>query len=86
MPRSGDYGRENAEDGWHDAASIIAERSIAPVVILHRVSQRSWWNGPGMRCDGLSGEAVWPQGLMPAVEVAVSRFRELVAWSPRWRA
>jgi response regulator NasT len=63
-----------------DAASIIAERRIAPVVILTAFSQRDLVERA--RDAGAMAYLVKPFGrkdLMPAVELAVSRFRELVA-------
>ncbi|MGH3872734.1 MAG: ANTAR domain-containing response regulator [Pseudonocardiaceae bacterium] len=63
-----------------DAASIIAERRIAPVVILTAFSQRELVERA--RDAGAMAYLVKPFGrkdLMPAVELAVSRFRELVA-------
>ena len=63
-----------------DAASIIAERRIAPVVILTAFSQRELV--VRARDAGAMAYLVKPFGrrdLLPAVELAVSRFRELVA-------
>lgn len=63
-----------------DAASIIAERRIAPVVILTAFSQRDLVERA--RDAGAMAYLVKPFGrkdLMPAVELAVSRFRELAA-------
>jgi two-component system, response regulator PdtaR len=63
-----------------DAASIIAERRIAPVVILTAFSQRDLVERA--RDAGAMAYLVKPfdrKDLMPAVELAVSRFRELVA-------
>lgn len=63
-----------------DAASIIAERRIAPVVILTAFSQRELVERA--RDAGAMAYLVKPFGrkdLVPAVELAVSRFRELVA-------
>jgi response regulator NasT len=63
-----------------DAASIIAERRIAPVVILTAFSQRDLVERA--RDAGAMGYLVKPfsrRDLMPAIELAVSRFRELVA-------
>ncbi|MGH3930220.1 MAG: ANTAR domain-containing response regulator [Pseudonocardiaceae bacterium] len=63
-----------------DAASIIAERRIAPVVILTAFSQRELVERA--RDAGAMAYLVKPYGrrdLVPAVELAVSRFRELVA-------
>ncbi|MGH3798506.1 MAG: ANTAR domain-containing response regulator [Pseudonocardiaceae bacterium] len=63
-----------------DAASIIAERRIAPVVILTAFSQRDLVERA--RDAGAMAYLVKPFGrrdLVPAVELAVSRFRELVA-------
>jgi AmiR/NasT family two-component response regulator len=63
-----------------DAASIIAEQRIAPVVILTAFSQRDLVERA--RDAGAMAYLVKPFGrkdLMPAVELAVSRFRELVA-------
>lgn len=63
-----------------DAASIIAERRIAPVVILTAFSQRDLVERA--RDAGAMAYLVKPFGrkdLMPAMELAVSRFRELVA-------
>jgi AmiR/NasT family two-component response regulator len=63
-----------------DAASIIAERRIAPVVILTAFSQRDLVERA--RDAGAMAYLVKPFGrkdLMPAVELDVSRFRELVA-------
>lgn len=63
-----------------DAASIIAERRIAPVVILTAFSQRDLVERA--RDAGAMAYLVKPFGrrdLMPVVELAVSRFRELVA-------
>jgi response regulator NasT len=63
-----------------DAASIIAERRIAPVVILTAFSQRDLVERA--RDAGALAYLVKPFGrkdLMPAVELAVSRFRELAA-------
>ena len=63
-----------------DATSIIAERRIAPVVILTAFSQRDLVERA--RDAGAMAYLVKPFGrkdLMPAVELAVSRFRELVA-------
>ncbi len=63
-----------------EAASIIAERRIAPVVILTAFSQRDLVERA--RDAGAMAYLVKPFGrkdLMPAVELAVSRFRELVA-------
>ncbi|HEX8933040.1 MAG TPA: response regulator, partial [Pseudonocardiaceae bacterium] len=63
-----------------DAASIIAERRIAPVVILTAFSQRDLVERA--RDAGAMAYLVKPFGrrdLMPAIELAVSRFRELVA-------
>ena len=63
-----------------DAASIIAERRIAPVVILTAFSQRDLVERA--RDAGAMAYLVKPFGrkdLMPAVELAVSRFHELVA-------
>lgn len=63
-----------------DAASIIAERRIAPVVILTAFSQRDLVERA--RDAGAMAYLVKPYGrrdLVPAVELAVSRFRELVA-------
>ena len=63
-----------------DAASIIAERRIAPVVILTAFSQRELVERA--RDAGAMAYLVKPFGrkdLMPAVELAVSRFRELIA-------
>ncbi|HEX8933854.1 MAG TPA: response regulator [Pseudonocardiaceae bacterium] len=62
-----------------DAASIIAERRIAPVVILTAFSQRELV--VRARDAGAMAYLVKPFGrrdLLPAVELAVSRFRELV--------
>ncbi|MGH3909599.1 MAG: ANTAR domain-containing response regulator [Pseudonocardiaceae bacterium] len=63
-----------------DAASIIAERRIAPVVILTAFSQRELVERA--RDAGAMAYLVKPFGrgdLVPAVELAVSRFRELTA-------
>ena len=63
-----------------DAASIIADRRIAPVVILTAFSQRDLVERA--RDAGAMAYLVKPFGrrdLVPAVELAVSRFRELVA-------
>lgn len=63
-----------------DAASIIAERRIAPVVILTAFSQRDLVERA--RDAGAMAYLVKPFGrkdLVPAVELAMSRFRELVA-------
>ena len=63
-----------------DAASIIAERRIAPVVILTAFSQRELVERA--RDAGAMAYLVKPFGrkdLVPAVELAVSRFRELIA-------
>jgi len=63
-----------------DAASIIAERRLAPVVILTAFSQRDLVERA--RDAGAMAYLVKPFGrrdLVPAVELAVSRFRELVA-------
>jgi response regulator NasT len=63
-----------------DAASIIAERRIAPVVILTAFSQRELVERA--RDAGAMAYLVKPfnrKDLVPAVELAVSRFRELVA-------
>jgi response regulator NasT len=63
-----------------DAASIIAERRIAPVVILTAFSQRDLVERA--RDAGAMAYLVKPfdrKDLMPAVELAVSRFRELSA-------
>jgi two-component system, response regulator PdtaR len=63
-----------------EAASIIAERRIAPVVILTAFSQRDLVERA--RDAGAMAYLVKPFGrrdLMPALELAVSRFRELVA-------
>jgi two-component system, response regulator PdtaR len=63
-----------------DAASIIAERRIAPVLILTAFSQRDLVQRA--RDAGAMAYLVKPFGrkdLMPAVELAVSRFRELTA-------
>jgi two-component system, response regulator PdtaR len=63
-----------------DAASIIAEQRIAPVVILTAFSQRDLVERA--RDAGAMAYLVKPFGrkdLVPAVELAVSRFRELVA-------
>ncbi|MGH3916569.1 MAG: ANTAR domain-containing response regulator [Pseudonocardiaceae bacterium] len=63
-----------------DAASIIAERRIAPIVILTAFSQRELVERA--RDAGAMAYLVKPFGrrdLVPAVELAVSRFRELVA-------
>ena len=63
-----------------DAASIIAGRRIAPVVILTAFSQRELVERA--RDAGAMAYLVKPFGrrdLVPAVELAVSRFRELVA-------
>ncbi|HEY6423752.1 MAG TPA: response regulator [Pseudonocardiaceae bacterium] len=63
-----------------DAASIIAERRIAPVVILTAFSQRELVERA--RDAGAMAYLVKPFGrkdLVPAVELAVSRFRELMA-------
>lgn len=63
-----------------DAASIIAERRIAPVVILTAFSQRELVERA--RDAGAMAYLVKPFGrkdLVPAVELAMSRFRELVA-------
>lgn len=63
-----------------EAASIIAERRIAPVVILTAFSQRDLVERA--RDAGAMAYLVKPFGrsdLVPAVELAVSRFRELVA-------
>jgi response regulator NasT len=63
-----------------DAASVIAERRIAPVVILTAFSQRELVERA--RDAGAMAYLVKPFGrrdLVPAVELAVSRFRELVA-------
>lgn len=63
-----------------DAASIIAERRIAPVVILTAFSQRELVERA--RDAGAMAYLVKPysrRDLVPAVELAVSRFRELVA-------
>ena len=63
-----------------DAASIIVERRIAPVVILTAFSQRDLVERA--RDAGAMAYLVKPFGrrdLVPAIELAVSRFRELVA-------
>ena len=63
-----------------EAASIIAERRIAPVVILTAFSQRDLVERA--RDAGAMAYLVKPFGrkdLVPAVELAMSRFRELVA-------
>ena len=63
-----------------EAASIIAERRIAPVVILTAFSQRELVERA--RDAGAMAYLVKPFGrrdLVPAVELAVSRFRELTA-------
>jgi response regulator NasT len=63
-----------------DAASVIAERRIAPVVILTAFSQRELVERA--RDAGAMAYLVKPfnrKDLVPAVELAVSRFRELVA-------
>ncbi|HJT05227.1 MAG TPA: response regulator [Pseudonocardiaceae bacterium] len=63
-----------------DAASIITDRRIAPVVILTAFSQRELV--VRARDAGAMAYLVKPFGrrdLLPAVELAVSRFRELVA-------
>lgn len=63
-----------------DAASIVAERRIAPVVILTAFSQRDLVERA--RDAGAMAYLVKPFGrrdLVPAVELAVSRFRELLA-------
>jgi AmiR/NasT family two-component response regulator len=63
-----------------DAASIIADRRIAPVVILTAFSQRDLVQRA--RDAGAMAYLVKPFGrkdLVPAVELAMSRFRELVA-------
>jgi two-component system, response regulator PdtaR len=63
-----------------DAASIVAERRIAPVVILTAFSQRDLVERA--RDAGAMAYLVKPysrRDLVPAVELAVSRFRELVA-------
>src|SRR5918998_3181252 len=63
-----------------DAASIIAERRIAPVVILTAFSQRELVERA--RDAGAMAYLVKPFGrkdLVPAVELAMSRFRELIA-------
>ena len=63
-----------------DAASMIAERRIAPVVILTAFSQRELIERA--RDAGAMAYLVKPFGrrdLVPAVELAVSRFRELLA-------
>ncbi|MCA1602171.1 MAG: response regulator [Acidobacteria bacterium] len=63
-----------------DAASIIAERRIAPVVILTAFSQRELVERA--RDAGAMAYLVKPFGrrdLVPAIELAVSRFRELIA-------
>lgn len=63
-----------------DAASMIAERRIAPVVILTAFSQRELIERA--RDAGAMAYLVKPfarRDLVPAVELAVSRFRELLA-------
>jgi two-component system, response regulator PdtaR len=63
-----------------DATSIIAERRIAPVVILTAFSQIELVERA--RDAGAMAYLVKPfsrRDLVPAVELAVSRFRELVA-------
>ncbi|MDQ4010824.1 MAG: response regulator [Actinomycetota bacterium] len=62
-----------------DAASIIVEQRIAPVVILTAFSQRELVERA--RDAGAMAYLVKPFGrkdLVPAVELAVSRFRELI--------
>jgi len=63
-----------------DAASIIAERRIAPVVILTAFSQRELVERA--RDAGAMAYLVKPfniNDLIPAIEVAVSRFGEIAA-------
>lgn len=69
-----------------DAASEIASKRIAPIVVLTAFSQRDLVERA--RDAGAMAYLVKPfsiSDLIPAIELAVSRFRRSPRWKARWR-
>ena len=69
-----------------DAASEIASKRIAPIVVLTAFSQRDLVERA--RDAGAMAYLVKPftiSDLIPAIELAVSRFSEIASWNAKWR-